>query len=71
MTLDSGSELTETVSVYARPATDECYPSGTYRFVDQMSFIRTESEFEIALQISIGADGQIAASGEQPYPIAD
>lgn len=71
VSLDSGAELTETVSVYARPATDECYPSGRYRFADRMSFIRTESEFEIVLQISIGAGGQIAASGEQPSLIAD
>lgn len=64
-------ELTEIVSVYARPATDECYPPGEYRFEDRMSFIQTESEFEIALRISIGADGEIVASGEQPYLTAD
>ncbi|WP_424001024.1 hypothetical protein ACOZ4I_15230 [Haloarcula salina] len=71
ITLNPGDQFTETVFVYSRSETDECYPAGTYRFEDRLRFTSTDSQFEVALQISVGSNGEIAASGEQPYPVTD
>jgi hypothetical protein len=71
-TLNSGEEVTATVFVYGRsdPDSDQCYPPGEYRFEDQISFYE-EFTFEIALEISIGDNGQLSARGEQPYTITE
>lgn len=67
--LDGGDSISETYAVYTRGEDTECLPEGTYTFRDVIS-VRSESNgATLALELSIGPDGDLDASGEyRPEP---
>lgn len=61
--LDGGGSMSETYAVYTRGEDAECLPEDTYVFEDVIS-VRSESNpATLALELSIGPDGDLDASG--------
>lgn len=61
--LAGGASISETYAVYTRGEDAECLPEGTYVFEDVISVRSGSNPATLALELSIGPDGDLTASG--------